>query len=49
LALDLEDGSSLEADRILVAIGRVPNVKRLELDKAGVEVDMKGYVKVDEY
>lgn len=32
-----------------MAIGRVPNVKNLALEKAGVKVDSRGYVVVDEY
>ena len=45
----MEDGRTLEANNILVAIGRVPNVKNLALEKAGVETDSRGYVVVDEY
>src|SRR5262249_23243068 len=35
-------------DRVLVAIGRRPNSQGIGLDKAGVTVDEKGFVKVDE-
>src|SRR5262249_50710902 len=35
-------------DRVLVAVGRRPNSRDLGLDKAGVEVDEKGFVKVNE-
>jgi dihydrolipoamide dehydrogenase len=34
--------------RVLVAVGRRPNSRDLGLDKAGVEVDERGFVKVDE-
>jgi len=34
-------------DRILVAVGRVPNGKLLDIEKAGVNVDEKGFIKVD--
>ncbi len=37
---------TLNADVVLLAIGRVPNTKGLGLDEAGVEVDAKGFVKV---
>ncbi|MCW3012672.1 MAG: lpdA, partial [Solirubrobacterales bacterium] len=35
-------------DRVLVAVGRTPNGKRLGLDAAGVTVDEHGFVPVDE-
>jgi dihydrolipoamide dehydrogenase len=35
-------------ERVLVAVGRRPNSRDLGLDKAGVAVDEKGFVKVDE-
>ncbi|MFA5595736.1 MAG: FAD-dependent oxidoreductase, partial [Trueperaceae bacterium] len=37
---------TLVADRVLVAVGRRPNGKNLGLDKAGVDVDERGFVKV---
>ena len=33
---------------VLLAVGRVPNTAELGLEKAGVEVDDRGYVRVDE-
>lgn len=33
---------------VLIAVGRVPNTDTLGLDKTGVEMDDKGYVKVDD-
>ncbi len=35
-------------DRVLVAVGRQPNSRELGLEKAGVAVDDKGFIKVDE-
>jgi dihydrolipoamide dehydrogenase len=35
-------------EKIMVAVGRRPNSANLGLDKAGVEVDAKGFVKVNE-
>jgi dihydrolipoamide dehydrogenase len=35
-------------DRVLVAVGRVPNGAGLGLDAAGVQVDERGYVTVDD-
>ncbi len=37
-----------EFDRVLVAVGRVPNGKDLGLEEIGVEVDERGFVPVDE-
>src|SRR2546421_8483595 len=34
--------------RVLVAVGRRPNSQDLGLDKAGVQLDEKGFIKVDE-
>ena len=42
-------GGVLEADCLLWAIGRNPEVEDLGLDKAGVKQDEKGRVVVDEY
>jgi dihydrolipoamide dehydrogenase len=35
-------------DRVLVSVGRRPNSRDLGLEKAGVQVDEKGFVRVDE-
>jgi dihydrolipoamide dehydrogenase len=40
---------TLKADLILVAIGRAPVTEGVELDTAGVEVDARGFVVVDEH
>lgn len=37
----------LEATDILVAAGRTPNTERLDLEKAGIERDARGYVRVN--
>lgn len=39
----------LEADAMMLAIGRVPNTDGLGLEKAGVEIGTRGEVKVDQY
>lgn len=39
----------LEADAVLLATGRRPNTKDLNLEAAGVEVDARGAIIVDEY
>lgn len=39
---------ALAADRILVATGRLPNTGELGLDKAGIALDERGYVRTDD-
>lgn len=34
-------------DKVLVAVGRVPNGKNIDAEKAGVKVDERGYIPVD--
>jgi mercuric reductase len=41
-------GSRLQADRVLIATGRAPNTDQLNLAGAGVDVDRRGFVLVDE-
>ncbi|KYK31114.1 MAG: dihydrolipoamide dehydrogenase [Candidatus Proteinoplasmatales archaeon SG8-5] len=41
--------ASVTADEILVATGRGPNTDILHPEKAGIEVDEKGWIKVNEY
>ncbi|BCI52739.1 mycothione reductase [Mycolicibacterium litorale] len=48
VTLELDDGSSLHGDVLLVATGRVPNGDRLDAHLAGVAVE-DGLVTVDEY
>jgi pyruvate/2-oxoglutarate dehydrogenase complex dihydrolipoamide dehydrogenase (E3) component len=47
IRLHLSDGSTVEAERLLVATGRRPNVERLGLEQLGVEISRRG-VEVDE-
>lgn len=42
--LQLSDGSSIDVERILLAVGRSPNSDRGELAEAGLELDRRGYV-----
>jgi NAD(P) transhydrogenase len=44
----LSDGSVLECDQLLFAAGRVGNTEGLGLDGAGVKLDARGYIVVDE-
>jgi dihydrolipoamide dehydrogenase len=45
----LSGGENVEAEKILVSVGRVPNSKDIGLEAAGIETDQKGYIKVDKY
>jgi glutathione reductase (NADPH) len=45
--LTLDDGQTLTSDVVFFATGRRPNVGGLGLEKAGVEMNAKGAVKVD--
>jgi len=44
----LDDGTQVEFDRLLVSAGRRPTTKGLGLHLAGVDLDDRGYVRVDE-
>jgi pyruvate/2-oxoglutarate dehydrogenase complex dihydrolipoamide dehydrogenase (E3) component len=48
VTVTLDDGETIECDRLLVAAGRTPTVDGLGLEHIGVEVDNGGIV-VDEY
>lgn len=47
--LELDDGSRLNADAVLVATGRTTNADLLDAPSAGVELTRDGRIKVDEY
>lgn len=46
-----KDGNSnvMEADVVLVSVGRKPNTEGLKLDQAGIETDERGRVKIDKH
>jgi len=44
-----EGDRAIAASDILVAVGRIPNTAGIGLDKAGVELDNRGYVRVNEW
>ena len=51
VALRVRSGTTertVEASDILVAAGRTPNTDRLDVAKAGVELDSKGYIRVND-
>ena len=49
LTVEFESERSLTVDKVIWAAGRRPATENLNLDLAGVEVDERGYIKVDEY
>src|SRR5690606_16430843 len=40
---------SLQVDRLIVSVGRVPNTDGLGLDAVGIELDERGFVPVDDH
>ncbi|UCF66097.1 MAG: dihydrolipoyl dehydrogenase [Acidobacteriota bacterium] len=46
--VEWEAGDPLTCDRVLLAVGRVPNTDGLGLDAVGIETDDKGRIPVDE-
>jgi glutathione reductase (NADPH) len=48
-SVQLSNNNHLTADRVMFAVGRVPNVAKLGLKEAGVEIGKNGGIAVDEY
>jgi dihydrolipoamide dehydrogenase len=42
-----EDGRVVEGSHVLLAVGSIPNSEDIGLDAAGVEVDARGYIRVN--
>jgi dihydrolipoamide dehydrogenase len=51
LTVELKDGkaATIDADKILLSIGRRPNSENLGLDVAGVALDKRGFITVDDH
>lgn len=49
LKVEMTNHEPIEVDCVMFATGRVPNIEDLGLEVAGVEIDERGAVKVDEY
>ncbi len=47
--VSIEGQDDVEADRVLVCVGRKPHTAGLNCDKAGVELDERGRVKIGEH
>ena len=49
VGVDCGEGAPRErGSQLLLAVGRVPNTDDLGLDKAGIQVDKRGYIEVDD-
>ncbi len=44
----IDGGAPVEADRVLVAIGRKPNARGFGLEDVGVELDDRGFIRTDD-
>jgi glutathione reductase (NADPH) len=49
LCAQLSGGEAIEVDQVMLAIGRQANTENLGCEKAGIELDARGGVKVDGY
>jgi len=49
VGLECQGGAPVaEGSHVLLAVGRLPNTQDLGLEKAGIEADARGYIKVDD-
>lgn len=47
VAVTLDDGSELRAEKVLCALGRTPNLRGLAIEKAGLTTTDRGYIIAD--
>ena len=47
--VEIEGQEPLAADRVLVAVGRVPNTEHLGLESVGIELHKKGFIPVNDH
>ncbi|HRF07273.1 MAG TPA: glutathione-disulfide reductase [Xanthobacteraceae bacterium] len=45
----LSDGAAIEADQVMLAVGRTPSAKNIGLEAAGVKLARSGAIEVDEH
>ena len=48
LTAKLDDGTTIDADVLLVSVGRKPETRGIGLEDAGVEIDERGHIVVDD-
>ena len=46
--VDIEGQDSIQCDRVLLAVGRVPNTEKLGLESVGIELHKKGFIPVND-
>jgi glutathione reductase (NADPH) len=49
LNVHLDNGTILETESCLLALGRLPNTSGMNLSEVGIELEKNGAVKVDDY
>lgn len=49
VAVTLEDGSTIDADQVMLAINFQPNIENIGLDSAGVKLTERGNIDIDEH
>jgi pyruvate/2-oxoglutarate dehydrogenase complex dihydrolipoamide dehydrogenase (E3) component len=49
VVLRVKSGKALRGSHLLVAVGRVPNTKDLGCDSAGIALDTRGFIAVDDH
>ena len=45
--VELQDGRTVEGSHVLLAVGSIPNTSDIGLEDAGIDLDDRGFVKVD--
>jgi pyruvate/2-oxoglutarate dehydrogenase complex dihydrolipoamide dehydrogenase (E3) component len=49
IVVSLEDGAEIEGSHLLAAVGRRPNTDDLGCDRAGITLDKRGFIPVDDH
>jgi glutathione reductase (NADPH) len=49
LTVHLDNGTNLETESCLLALGRSPNTTGMKISEVGIEMEKNGAVKVDQY
>ncbi|HTL16991.1 MAG TPA: dihydrolipoyl dehydrogenase [Patescibacteria group bacterium] len=47
--VDIDGGEQVTGDRVLMAVGRVPNTEHLGLESAGIELHKRGFIPVNDH
>jgi dihydrolipoamide dehydrogenase len=47
--VEIDGGEPIRCDKVLLSVGRVPNTENLGLEAAGIKVDNRGRIPVDEH